>query len=61
VKVLVREPIAEAGIDLLRGRFDVDVEPDGDLAGTIADYDAIIIRSGTKLTADLIERAHRLR
>jgi D-3-phosphoglycerate dehydrogenase len=61
VKVLVREPIAEAGIDLLRGRFDVDVEPDGDLASTIADYDAIIIRSGTKLTADLIERADRLK
>jgi D-3-phosphoglycerate dehydrogenase len=60
-RVLIREPIAEAGIDLLRGRFDVDVEPDGDLASTIADYDAIIIRSGTKLTADLIERADRLK
>jgi len=26
VKVLVRESIAEAGVDLLRERFDVDVE-----------------------------------
>ena len=60
-KVLVREPIAEAGIDLLRGHFDVDVEPDGDLAESIGGYDAIVIRSGTKLTAELIERAHRLK
>jgi D-3-phosphoglycerate dehydrogenase len=61
VKVLIREPIAEAGIDLLRERFDVDVEPDGDLAATIGDYDAIIVRSATKLSADLIERADRLK
>ncbi|HEX5467698.1 MAG TPA: phosphoglycerate dehydrogenase [Gaiellaceae bacterium] len=61
MKVLVREQIAEAGIDLLRERFEVDVEPDGDLAGRIGDYDAIIIRSGTHLTADLIERAGRLK
>ena len=60
-RVLIREPIAEAGIDLLRERFEVDVEPDGDLAATIGSYDAIIIRSGTKLTADLIERADRLK
>ena len=61
MRVLIRESIAEAGIDLLRERFDVDVEPDGDLAATIGNYDAIIIRSGTKLTADLIERADRLK
>ena len=61
MRVLIREPIAEAGIDLLRERFDVDVEPDGDLAATIGDYDAIIIRSATKLSADLIERAERLK
>jgi D-3-phosphoglycerate dehydrogenase / 2-oxoglutarate reductase len=61
VKVLIREQIAEAGIDLLRERFDVDVQPDGDLAATIGDYDAIIIRSATELTEDLIERADRLK
>jgi D-3-phosphoglycerate dehydrogenase len=61
VKVLVREPIAAAGVELLRQRFDVDVDPDGDLAGMIADYDAIIVRSGTKLTSELIERAERLK
>jgi D-3-phosphoglycerate dehydrogenase len=61
VKVLVREPIAEAGIELLRERFEVDVDGNGDLAATIGDYDAIVIRSATKLTADLIERADRLK
>jgi D-3-phosphoglycerate dehydrogenase len=61
VRVLVREPIAEAGVELLRSKFDVDVESNGDLAATIGGYDAIVIRSATKLTADLIARADRLK
>jgi D-3-phosphoglycerate dehydrogenase len=61
VRVLVREPIAEAGIELLRERFEVDVDGDGDLADRIGDYDAIVIRSATKLTAELIGRADRLK
>ena len=60
-KVLVREEIADAGVDLLRERFDVDVDPNGNLAERIAEYDAIVIRSATKLTGDLIERADRLK
>jgi D-3-phosphoglycerate dehydrogenase len=60
-RVLVCEPIAEAGVDLLRTHFDVDVEPEGDLADLIGGYDAIVIRSGTTLTAQLIECAHRLK
>jgi D-3-phosphoglycerate dehydrogenase len=61
VKVLVREPIADAGVELLASRFDVDVDTESDLAEIIGDYDAIIVRSATKLTADLINRAERLR
>jgi D-3-phosphoglycerate dehydrogenase / 2-oxoglutarate reductase len=60
-RVLIREPIAEAGIELLRERFDVDVDANGDLAGKIGDYDAIVIRSGTKLTAEVLARAERLK
>jgi D-3-phosphoglycerate dehydrogenase / 2-oxoglutarate reductase len=60
-RVLVREPIADAGVRLLRERFDVDVDGGGDLAERIADYDAIVVRSATKLTADLIERGSRLK
>ena len=61
MRVLVREPIAEAGIELLRERFEVDVDGNGDLGERIGDYDAIVIRSATKLTAELIERADRLK
>jgi D-3-phosphoglycerate dehydrogenase / 2-oxoglutarate reductase len=60
-RVLVREPIADAGVDLLRSRFEVDVDFDADLSETIGDYDGIVIRSATKLDASLIERADRLR
>ena len=54
-RVLVRESIAPAGVDLLRERFDVDVDADSDLAEIIDRYDAIVVRSATKLTAELIE------
>jgi D-3-phosphoglycerate dehydrogenase / 2-oxoglutarate reductase len=60
-RVLVREEIADAGVRFLRERFDVDVDSDSDLAQTIGDYDAIIVRSATKLTGDLVERAERLK
>jgi D-3-phosphoglycerate dehydrogenase len=61
-KILVREPIAEAGIRLLRERgFDVDVDGDSDLAETIGAYDAIVVRSATKVTAELIGRADNLK
>jgi D-3-phosphoglycerate dehydrogenase len=61
MKVLVREPIADAGVELLRAKFDVDVDGDSPLEETIGGYEAIVIRSATKLTADLIDRAERLR
>jgi D-3-phosphoglycerate dehydrogenase len=57
----VREPIADAGIELLRERFDVDLDGESDLAERIGEYDALVIRSATKVTADLIERAQRLK
>ncbi|HEX6116558.1 MAG TPA: phosphoglycerate dehydrogenase [Solirubrobacterales bacterium] len=63
-KVLVKEKIAESGVDLLREEFDVELGLDWDadeLAERIGEFDAILIRSGTKLTAQLIDRAGRLR
>jgi D-3-phosphoglycerate dehydrogenase len=63
-RVLVKEKIADAGVDLLRRHFDVDVRTDmeeSDLPGEIGSYDAIVIRSATKLTADVIEHADRLK
>jgi D-3-phosphoglycerate dehydrogenase / 2-oxoglutarate reductase len=61
VKVLVREEIAPAGVELLRARFDVDVDGDSPLDELIAGYDAIVIRSATKLTAELIDKAERMK
>ncbi len=61
LRVLVREPIAPPGIELLRSRFEVDEDGDSDLAERIGDYDAIVIRSATKLDAALLERAGRLK
>jgi D-3-phosphoglycerate dehydrogenase / 2-oxoglutarate reductase len=64
MKVLVAEKIADAGVDLLREQFDVDVGvgmPADELEDRIGQYDAILIRSGTRLDAGLIERAERLK
>ncbi len=63
-KILVKEKIADSGIELLRENFDVDVLTDMDddqLSKEIGKYDAIIIRSATKLTADLIDKADQLK
>ena len=61
MKVLVREQIADAGLALLQSRFDVDVDETSPLEEVIGNYDAIVIRSATKLTAGLIEKGTQLR
>ena len=60
-RVLIRETIAESGLELLRERFDVVEDPDSDLGSIIGEFEAIIVRSGTRLDAELIERARRLK
>ena len=57
----MREEIAAAGVELLRSRFDVDVDLESPLEEIIGDYDAIVIRSATKLTAELLEHADKLK
>ena len=61
LRVLVRESIAEPGIELLRSRFHVDVDSDSPLEEIIERYDAIVVRSATKLDAELLERAALLK
>ena len=51
MRVLVREPIADSGVELLRSRFDVDVDTETPLEEIIDRYDAIVIRSATRVTA----------
>jgi D-3-phosphoglycerate dehydrogenase / 2-oxoglutarate reductase len=60
-RVLVREPIADAGVDILRAGFDVDVDFDSPLEDVVDRYDAIVIRSGTRLDEPLLAKAHNLR
>jgi D-3-phosphoglycerate dehydrogenase len=63
-RVLVREDVGESGLALLREHFEVETGFDWSveqLAERIGEFDAILIRSATKLTAELIERGERLR
>lgn len=62
--VLVADKIANAGIDLLREHFNVDVKTGmspQELLTVISDYEGVIVRSATKLPADAIARATNLR
>jgi D-3-phosphoglycerate dehydrogenase len=62
VKVLVRETIAQPGVELLRAQgFEVDVDTDSPLLEIVGGYDALIVRSATKVTAEVIERATSLK
>src|SRR3954467_8599446 len=63
VRVLVAEPVAEEGVELLRGEHQVD-ERHGlsrdELCGIIGDYDALIVRSQVQVDAELIGAGRRL-
>ncbi len=64
-RVLVCDPIAEEGIAYLRQYAIVDVAshrltPE-ELAAIIPQYDAIIVRSATRVPREVIERGHRLK
>ena len=64
MRVLVTEKLSEQGLELLRRDFQVDERPDlatGDLAAEIGPYEALIVRSQTRVTADVLEAAERLR
>lgn len=64
MKVLVKEKIAESGVSLLSEHFDVELglEMDAEeLAGRIGEFDALIVRSATQVTADLIGKAGNLK
>jgi putative heme-binding domain-containing protein len=60
-KVLVSDPVAAEGVAVLRrAGFDVDIRTGlsaADLKAIIGDYDALAVRSETKVTADILEAA----
>ena len=63
-RVLIAEPLGEEGVEKLRAEFDVDVKtglsPD-DLLKTVGEYDAVIVRSATKITAEVLDAAGNLK
>ncbi|MEA2456189.1 MAG: D-3-phosphoglycerate dehydrogenase / 2-oxoglutarate reductase, partial [Thermoleophilaceae bacterium] len=65
MKVLVKEKIGDSGVQLLRDAgFDVELGvdwDDGELERRIGEFDAILIRSATQLTAELLGKADRLK
>src|SRR6202034_3255759 len=64
LKVLVKEKVGDSGVKLLQEHFDVDLGidwSDEQLAEKIGAYHGILIRSATKMTAELIEQATNLR
>jgi len=64
MKVLIADSLAEAGVEILRQHAGVDIllslTPEK-LESIIGHYEALIVRSQTKVTASIIEAADKLR
>jgi len=63
-KVLVSDPLAKEGVDILKGFCEVDEKADlseDELVKIIGEYDALIVRSGTQVTARIINAADKMK
>lgn len=63
-KVLVSDPIDQAGIDILSQVAQVEVNtglPPEELVKIISEYDALMIRSGTRVTKEVIDAGTQLK
>ena len=64
MKVLVADPIAEQGIEFLRQHAEVEIKPGlkpEELKAIIGDFDALIVRSQTKVSKEIIESGKKLK
>lgn len=62
MKIIVADKISERGLALLRDTgWNVVTTTAATLPSEIADADALVVRSATKVTADLLEKAPKLR
>ena len=65
-KVLVADPIAEEGVEVFRKEKDIQVDvkhklkPE-ELKAIIGDYDALAVRSETKVTTEILDAAKKLK
>jgi D-3-phosphoglycerate dehydrogenase / 2-oxoglutarate reductase len=63
-KVLIAEPLADPGVDLLRTAHEVDARASmtrEELLAAIADVDALVVRSATKVDAEVLEAGRDLK
>ncbi|MCL5996630.1 MAG: phosphoglycerate dehydrogenase [Chloroflexi bacterium] len=65
-KILIPDDLSAAGLDLLKADPDVSVHvvkklPRTELLAQIGEYDALIVRSETKVDKEVIENGHKLR
>ena len=63
-KVLITDPIDQSGIDILSQVAQVDQKIgilEKELVSIISDYDALMIRSGTQVTGEIINSSNKLR
>ncbi len=64
MKVLVSDPVSDRGIEILKKEFDVDIatglQP-SELINRIGDYEALIVRSETQVTKDIINAGKKLK
>lgn len=66
MRILVSDKLSEEGLVILRDvkEFNVDVKTElnpEELKDSVADCDALVVRSGTKVTQDVIEAARKLK
>lgn len=63
MRILVAEPIADQGLALLRAGAEVDVKKlnPQELLATVGEYEAVITRSETKITAEVLAAGSRLK
>lgn len=62
-RILIADPVAPEGIELLRAAGDVDVKtgmPADALVAIAGDYDALVVRSETKVTRPILEAAKKM-
>lgn len=64
MKILVSDSLSKEGLNYLQEHGDVDFKPDispEQLAGQIGSYDALVVRSRTRVTAEVIEAGTKLK
>ncbi|HHX76884.1 MAG TPA: phosphoglycerate dehydrogenase, partial [Firmicutes bacterium] len=64
MKILVSDPLSPEGIKILKEDFTVEEKPGlsaQEIISIIGEYEGLVVRSGTKVTAEIIEAAVNLK